>query len=130
MLRELLAKLSTENSKFREQVSELRQNQKLLISKLERIGDEYLKRLLLSGRIAKEDNPRTQVVSILNEKLGIYDSNIVKAAVRNIDGSITFELNTVDEKLFVLRTANDKLKNSAIKIIDIDNAVIEPRFGD
>lgn len=129
VLRELLAKLSTENSKFREQVSELRQNQRLLVSKLERIGDEYLKMLLLSGRISKDDNPRTQVVSILSDKLQIYDSSIVKAAVRNTDGSITFEFNTVDEKLFVLRTANEKLKNSAIKITDIDNAVLEPRFG-
>lgn len=92
----------------------------MMISKLERIGDENLNKLILGGTISQADAPYPLVQSVLKEKLGIMQ-RILISAVRNSDGTITFELATFNDKLNVLLQAKEKLKHSKINIKDIDH---------
>lgn len=117
--KDILINLSAENGEFRDKVQVLMELNSLMISKLEKIGDENLKRLILGGKISQADAPYPLVLSVLKEKLGIM-RRILRTAVRNTDGTITFEVATFDDKLNVLLLAKQKLKESKINIKDID----------
>lgn len=111
--------LSTENAEFRDKVQVLKDLNTLMISKLEKIGDTNLKKLVLGGKISQTDSAYPFVQTVLKEKLGIME-RILRSAERNSDGTITFEVATFNDKLNVLLLAKEKLKDSRITIKDTE----------
>lgn len=94
------------------EVNSLRKTNQQLTTILERYPDG--RKLTMSGRIPPNDGAVATVKFVLREKLSL-NSDIL-SATKNSDGSITFELATLEEKLEVLDAAKEKLKNSRIII--------------
>ncbi|KAF5292533.1 hypothetical protein FQR65_LT01679 [Abscondita terminalis] len=73
-----------------------------------------VKQLTMSGRVPLDGQAMSIVKFIIKEKLDITPT--ITRAVRNDDGSIIFEVATLDEKLHILNAAQTKLDKSKIFI--------------
>lgn len=116
---------SRENAHLRSQLVEIQEDKTYLANKLTNIGDVNLHKLILSGKTENADSATTQVETVLREKLGIDNFNIVQAAVHSENGTIIFELKTLEDKLYVLRKAKEKLVKSKFAIMDATSVVID-----
>ncbi|KAF5280015.1 hypothetical protein FQA39_LY05396 [Lamprigera yunnana] len=80
----------------------------LLCKVLEKLPNS--KKLTLSGRLPPNDNAAITVSFVLWEKLSM--SPRIKSAVKNEDGSITFEVLNLEDKMLILSVAQEQLRNS------------------
>ncbi|KAB0799701.1 hypothetical protein PPYR_07581 [Photinus pyralis] len=72
------------------------------------------RKLTISGRLPPDDMASPTVSFILREKLDL--NPIIVSAERHNDGSITFEVPSVEDKIEILQAARKKLATSAISI--------------
>ncbi|KAF5292535.1 hypothetical protein FQR65_LT01681 [Abscondita terminalis] len=72
------------------------------------------RQLTLSGRIPPDGSPTNTVAFILSEKLNI--KLLITSAERNVDGSITFDVPSLDDKLQILNVAKEELRLTKISI--------------
>lgn len=72
------------------------------------------KKLTMSGRIPLDGNALSTVSFLLREKLDI--NLAIVSAQRNSDGSITFEVGTINDKLDILAAAKQELSGTHISI--------------
>ncbi|KAF2880535.1 hypothetical protein ILUMI_25633 [Ignelater luminosus] len=94
------------------QVNSLTITNQKLTALLEKYPDG--RKLTISGRLQKDDDALTITRFVLREKLDLNPD--VVSATRNSDGSITFELSNLTDKIEVLEAAKEKLKNSRVII--------------
>lgn len=72
------------------------------------------KKITIRGRLPPDDDASSMASFILKEKLDL--NPVIISAERNNDGSITFEVPSIEDKIEILQAARKKLATSTISI--------------